>query len=67
MNINQHQNLEDALGGQDRGDEGDRGSRETVETVETGKTGDTELTGPTLLRHGLIEISPKMGKISTNS
>ena len=44
LNINQHQNLEDALGGQDRGDKGDRGSRETVETVETGKTGDTELT-----------------------
>ena len=41
LNINKHQNLEDALGGQDRGDKGDRGSRETV---ETGKTGDTELT-----------------------
>ena len=32
--------------------------------METVEPGDTGLTGPTVLRHGLTEIKPKMGGIS---
>ena len=39
---------------------------ETGETGETGYTGETELTGPTVLRHDLTEIKPKMGQISNS-
>ena len=37
---------------------------ETGETGETGDTGETELTRPTVLRHDLTEIKPKIGVIS---
>ena len=39
---------------------------ETGETGETGDTGETELTRPTVLRHDLTEIKPKMGQISNS-
>ena len=50
---NKHRKLEDALG-------------ETQKTRETGDTGLTWLTGPTVVRHDLTEISQQIGKISNS-
>ena len=36
------------------------------ETGDRGGKGDTGLTGPTVCRHGLTEIKPKMGEVSNS-
>ena len=46
------------------GETGETG--ETGDTGDTGDTGETELTRPTVLRHDLTEIKPKMGQISNS-
>ena len=45
--------------------EGETG--ETGETGDTGDTGETELTRPTVLRHDLTEIKPKMDENNFSS